>query len=60
MEQNLINEDMNTELPPVTCPRPKDDLERVRVFTELHPTCNECYVFICPYIERNEVHAPGL
>jgi hypothetical protein len=61
MKQNSINEDMDRELPPATCPRPKDDLERMRVFEgETHPTCAKCYVFICPYVERKEVHAPGL
>ena len=60
MEQDLINEDMDTELPPINCPRPKDDLERVRTFIALHPVCDKCRVFVCPYVERDEVHAPGL
>jgi len=53
----------NPPAPPASCPRPeRDDLiERARTFDEMvHITCHFCRVFICPFIERDEVHAPGL
>ncbi|MCK5607066.1 hypothetical protein KAR91_34600 [Candidatus Pacearchaeota archaeon] len=57
-----IDEDMRNELPPNNCPRPNksDYLAQGRIFESLHTACANCHVFVCPYIDREEVHAPGI
>ena len=53
----------NLPTAPSNCPRPdKDDpIEQVMTFDKMvYVACFFCRVFICPFIERDEVHAPGL